>query len=84
MTSPGAAEYPDFIANVTPKQVGAIGAAYLESMCALAPVADRFIDKLPSNYMYAGLIHLALPHARIIAVEMFRGPDHMAMRMLTM
>jgi tetratricopeptide (TPR) repeat protein len=66
LTSPGAAEYPDFIANVTPKQVGAIGAAYLESMCALAPVADRFIDKLPSNYMYAGLIHLALPHARII------------------
>jgi hypothetical protein len=24
-----------------------------------------------------------LPHERIIAVEMFRGPDHIAMRMLT-
>jgi len=24
-----------------------------------------------------------LPHARIMAVEIFRGPDHMAMRMLT-
>ena len=25
-----------------------------------------FIDKLPFNFLYAGLIHLALPHAKII------------------
>jgi hypothetical protein len=66
VTSPGAAEYPDFIPNVTPEQAGEIGAAYLESMRALTPVTDRFTDKLPANYIYAGLIHLALPHARII------------------
>ena len=29
----------------------------------------RFIDKLPLNYLYVGLIHLALPNATIIHVR---------------
>ena len=29
----------------------------------------RFVDKMPLNYLYAGLIRRALPRARIIAVE---------------
>ena len=28
-----------------------------------------FIDKLPFNFLYAGLIHLALPRARIINLQ---------------
>jgi hypothetical protein len=54
---------------MTAEQGGAVGAAYLEMMRAIIPVADRFTDKLPGNYMYAGLIHLALPQARIIHVR---------------
>jgi hypothetical protein len=69
VTSSRASEYPDSIPGVTPEQVGAVGAAYLEMIRALVPVADRFTDKLPGNYMYAGLIRLALPRARVIHVR---------------
>jgi tetratricopeptide (TPR) repeat protein len=69
VTNSRASEYPDSIPSMTAEQVGAVGAAYLEMMRAIIPVADRFTDKLPGNYMYAGLIHLALPQARIIHVR---------------
>jgi hypothetical protein len=32
----------------------------------LAPVAERVTDKMPSNYLNIGLVHMALPNARII------------------
>ncbi len=32
----------------------------------LAPSGERVTDKMPSNYYFAGLIHLALPNAKII------------------
>jgi hypothetical protein len=31
-----------------------------------APAADRIVDKMPAKFAYVGLIHLALPHARIV------------------
>ncbi|MBS0641962.1 MAG: sulfotransferase [Proteobacteria bacterium] len=40
--------------------------AYLADLHALAPQADRVIDKLPGNYRYLGLVGLMLPGARII------------------
>jgi len=33
---------------------------------ALAPTATRIIDQTPSNFTLVGLIHLALPNARVI------------------
>ncbi len=30
---------------------------------------DRIVDKMPSNFLFVGLIHLALPNARIIHVK---------------
>ena len=37
---------------------------------AIAPGwRPHFIDKLPFNFLYAGLIHLALPNARIVNVQ---------------
>ncbi len=43
-----------------------LGGRYLDA--ALPQVSDkpRFVDKLPLNYLYAGLIHRALPRARIV------------------
>ncbi len=35
-------------------------------MRKLAPTGERVTDKMPSNYYFAGLIHLALPNAKII------------------
>ena len=44
----------------------ALGEAYVRSTAPLAGESPYLVDKLPLNYLYAGLIHLALPNARII------------------
>lgn len=46
-----------------------VGQAYLDSLKPLRGTEPRVIDKLPFNYLYAGLIHLALPNAKIIEVR---------------
>jgi tetratricopeptide (TPR) repeat protein len=46
-----------------------LGRAYLEGLAARAPDASRVVDKLPVNFMNAGLIHAALPGARFIHLE---------------
>jgi tetratricopeptide (TPR) repeat protein len=43
-----------------------LASEYLEKLTALAGGATRVVDKLPANFMYAGMIHAALPRARII------------------
>jgi len=39
---------------------------YLTDLCRVSGNALRVVDKMPGNFMYLGLIHAALPHARII------------------
>ncbi|SNY56740.1 Tetratricopeptide repeat-containing protein [Arsukibacterium tuosuense] len=52
-----------------------LGQAYLDSTRPLTGRQQHFVDKLPLNFLYVGLIHLALPRARIIHVQ--RNPiDH--------
>ncbi len=46
-----------------------IGAAYLERVAAGAGASPRFIDKLPMNYLYAGVIAAALPGAKLVQVS---------------
>ena len=43
-----------------------LGQSYIQSTRPLTGSKAHFIDKLPFNYLYAGLIHKALPNARII------------------
>jgi tetratricopeptide (TPR) repeat protein len=43
-----------------------IGADYLARIRPDAGGAERIVNKMPSNFVFAGLIHLALPNARII------------------
>jgi tetratricopeptide (TPR) repeat protein len=50
----------------------ALGRDYLERARAAFGATGRFIDKMPLNFLYCGLIRRALPHARIIHV--FRRP----------
>ena len=42
---------------------------FLGQLSALSGSALRVIDKMPANFTYAGLIHAALPRARIIHVQ---------------
>lgn len=44
----------------------ALGRNYVTSVEPLIGGAVHFVDKLPFNFLYLGLIHLALPNARII------------------
>ena len=40
--------------------------AYLAVLRGLGPSAERTTDKMPFNFLWAGLVHLALPHATIL------------------
>lgn len=45
-----------------------IGQRYIESTRPLTGRTPRFTDKLPHNFLYAGLIAASLPRARIVCV----------------
>ncbi len=46
-----------------------LGENYINGTRPLTGGSEHFIDKLPFNYLYAGLIHKALPGARIISLR---------------
>jgi tetratricopeptide (TPR) repeat protein len=46
--------------------LGKAAADYLGVLRAIAPVAARVTDKMPFNFLWAGLIHVAFPRATII------------------
>ena len=61
---PGA---PPMFGQWSGTQLRKLGALYLEaSRRDVPPNVARFVDKLPANFLYAGLIHASLPNARII------------------
>jgi tetratricopeptide (TPR) repeat protein len=49
-----------------------VGDEYRSFLQSVAPGFERVTDKMPGNYHFAGLIHLAMPHSRII--HMRRSP----------
>jgi tetratricopeptide (TPR) repeat protein len=59
----------DFVAKTVQLDFRALGEAYIYKTRPLRDTSPRFIDKLPFNYLYAGLIHLALPQAKIINLQ---------------
>ncbi len=70
----GAAQVPrrELVATSATVDFAALGLDYLRRVRALVPGAGRFVDKMPLNYLYCGLIRRALPHAKIVHVT--RGP----------
>jgi tetratricopeptide (TPR) repeat protein len=58
--------FPDSIAALNRDSLNRLGTQYLELVRPLAKDRSRLVDKMPANFLYAGLIHLMLPHARII------------------
>jgi hypothetical protein len=63
-----ATPFPDVISSIGGQGLREIGAKYVAEIRRLSPNAERIVDKMPANYRFAGLIHLALPNARIIHV----------------
>jgi tetratricopeptide (TPR) repeat protein len=58
--------FPEAVPAAPRDQLCRLGERYLQAVRRMAPTAERITDKMPYNFIYAGLIHLALPNARII------------------
>jgi tetratricopeptide (TPR) repeat protein len=60
------AAFPEAVPGLSREDLRQIGEQYVQAVTRLAPSAERITDKMPGNFSLAGLIHLALPNARII------------------
>jgi tetratricopeptide (TPR) repeat protein len=56
----------DFIQQTAKVDFSELGQAYIQSTSMLTTESPIFIDKMPLNFLYTGLIQQALPHAKII------------------
>ena len=70
-------EFPECVGRLRADEIRALGKTYLYTICALAPAAERIVDKLVYNFAHVGLIHLVLPNARIIHAR--RDPRDIAL-----
>jgi tetratricopeptide (TPR) repeat protein len=69
LAGPGGAlpvPFPELAAEMTAEQFRCVGSHYVNGLRSRAPSAERITDKTLGNFLFAGLIHLALPNARII------------------
>jgi tetratricopeptide (TPR) repeat protein len=64
---PGGARFPGILESLAADDYRAFGEAYINDTKHYR-VAGRpfFIDKMPNNFRYVGLLHLILPNAKII------------------
>ena len=58
--------YPAVLADMAEADFRALGERYLADTRVYRTDRPHFIDKMPNNFRHVGLIHLMLPHARII------------------
>jgi tetratricopeptide (TPR) repeat protein len=54
--------------EIDDEKLRAIGAAYVAGATQLKPSAKRIVDRTALNFLHAGLIHMALPNARLIHI----------------
>jgi len=64
----GRAQMPrrDLVMNSASLDFAALGRDYINRAHLAASGSGRFIDKMPLNYLYCGLIRRALPNAKIV------------------
>jgi len=62
-------DYPEMLSKLEGADFGTLASAYLQRFTDLPAGTERIVDKMPSNFLFAGLIHLALPNAKIIHVR---------------
>ena len=60
-------QYPEALSRLGPRELTALGEAYMAGAEVHRKLGRSFfIDKMPNNWAHLGLIHLALPNAKII------------------
>ncbi len=57
---------PALVQHLDSAKLEQMGATYLALAAPLAEGRQHVVDKMPANFIHAGLIHLMLPNARII------------------
>jgi tetratricopeptide (TPR) repeat protein len=62
-------DHPDILRRAASINVERLASLYLSEAAALRKSQPRFVDKNPFNFLFAGLIHRALPSARIICLR---------------
>ncbi|HYE43603.1 MAG TPA: sulfotransferase [Caulobacteraceae bacterium] len=60
---------PSMFEAIAGADMAELGRRYLESTRPITGAAARFTDKTPINVVFAGLIHRALPNARIVCLR---------------
>jgi tetratricopeptide (TPR) repeat protein len=58
--------YPQNVRSLDVNAVERMGERYAALVAERAPRDARVVDKMPSNYLFAGLLHVMLPNARIV------------------
>jgi len=61
--------FPDLVDDLTPADLHALGGDYLKNLPETGEKFRHVTDKMPGNLIYAGMIHMALPNARIILLR---------------
>jgi tetratricopeptide (TPR) repeat protein len=62
----GLGDYPAAMTRLTRADLAWLGESYLASVRPLSDGRAHVVDKMPANFLHAGLIHLMLPDARIV------------------
>jgi tetratricopeptide (TPR) repeat protein len=62
----GMAGFPEAVGRLTAEELRGLGQSYLDQVAGLAQGKRFLVDKMPVNFVYAGLIRLILPGARLI------------------
>jgi Flp pilus assembly protein TadD len=65
---PGPPALPEMMLGMLSEHFRALGAQYRDGLKRRAAQATRITDKMTENFLFAGLIHLALPNAPMIHV----------------
>jgi len=59
-------KFPDDLAKLNAQEWAAIGTNYLDRTKIFRHGAPFFVDKNPNNFVYAGVLKIAMPNAKII------------------
>jgi tetratricopeptide (TPR) repeat protein len=63
------APFPKNLQSLSPEQTQALAQSYLTQLQKNSAAAQRITDKMPSNFLLLGLIHILFPQAKIIHVN---------------
>ncbi len=73
--------FPLSMQGLTADDLAQMGSRYVTGLRRHSAEAGRITDKMPANFMALGLIHLMLPHAKVIHVQ--RNPADICLSAFT-